>query len=217
LSKKGLRFLSLCGVIAPLLFLFMTVLGGALRPGYSHLSDTVSELFSPGAPNKSLLDPLHTVYAILMALFGIGMLQVVRRSKQATLIGSIGASLFATMGLVSVATATIFPQDAWGSPPTFAGEMHKILSAVITLLSILSMLLIGTWSNRAGVFPSFRIYSFATIGASVLAAGFFVAEFGGPIMGLAERVAILAGFQWTFILGLSMFRSVNRLSRPLAE
>jgi hypothetical protein len=131
------RLLSLCGVMAPLLFAFTAILGGALRPGYSHMSDTVSELFSPGSPNKLLLDTLHTTYAVLLALFGVGVLRFVRRSKKPTLVGTIGASLFIAKGLVSVATATIFPQDAWGSPPTFAGEMHKSLIGLVGLLSIL--------------------------------------------------------------------------------
>jgi hypothetical protein len=123
--------------MAPLLFAFTAILGGALRPGYSHMSDTVSELFSPGSPNKLLLDTLHTTYAVLLALLGVGVLRFVRRSKQPTLVSTIGASLFIAMGLVSVATATIFLQDAWGSPPTFAGEMHKSLIGLVGLLSIL--------------------------------------------------------------------------------
>ena len=84
----------MCGVIAPVLFVFMTILGGAIRPGYSHISDTVSELFSPGAPNKLLLDTFHTIYALLLALFGIGVLQRIRGSKQSTRIGIIGASMY---------------------------------------------------------------------------------------------------------------------------
>ena len=199
------RFLSICGVIAPVLFVFMTILGSAIRPGYSHISDTVSELFSPEAPNKLLLDTLHTTFALLLVLFGIGMLQLVRGSKQSTLIGIIGASLYIAMGFVSVTTATIFPQDAWGSPPTFPGEMHKILSGVIGLLSIFSMLLIGIWFNRAGIFPGFRTYSIITIVVVVISVGFYVANLGSPIMGLTERITILIGFQWTFILALWMF------------
>ena len=199
------RFLSMCGVIAPVLFVFMTILGGVIRPGYSHISDTVSELFSPGAPNKLLLDPLHTICALLLTLFGIGVLQFVRRSERSTRIGKLGASLFIAMGLVSVTTATIFPQDAWGSPPTFPGEMHKIMSGVVASLTILSMLLIGIWSNRAEIFPGFEPYSFVTVGVVVLSAGFFVANLGSPIMGLAERITILVGFQWTFILALRMY------------
>ena len=198
------RFLSMCGLIAPVLFVVMTILGGAMRPGYSHISDTVSELFSPGAPNKLLLDTVHTVFALLLALFGIGLLQFVRGSERPTRIGKLGASLFIAMGLVSVTTATICPQDAWGSPPTFPGEMHKILSGIVALLSILSMVLLGIWFHRAGAFPGFQTYSFVTVALVILSTGFFVTKLGSPIMGLAERITILAGFQWTFVLALWM-------------
>ena len=81
----------MCGVIAPVLFVFMTILGGAIRPGYSHISDKVSELFSPGSPNKILLDTLHTIFALLLTLFGIGVLQFVRGSDKSKPIGIVGA------------------------------------------------------------------------------------------------------------------------------
>jgi hypothetical membrane protein len=198
------RFLSLCGVIAPLLFVFMTILGGANRPGYSHLSDTVSELLSPGSPNKLLLDCLLTIFALLLVCFGFGILQFVRRSRLSSRIGSLGASFYIAMGVVSLATATIFPQDARGSAPTFQGQMHIYLSGVVGILSILFMLLIGLWFRRTGIFPAFGTFSFITIGVVVLSAGFFVAQVGSPIMGLAERISIIVGFLWTFSLGLWM-------------
>jgi len=196
---------SLCGVISPVLFVFLTILGGALRPGYSHISDTVSELFSPGAPNKLLLDILHTTTAVLTTLFGVGVLQLVRESQHSEAIGLIGAGMILAMGLVNVATATVFPQDAWGSPPTFPGEMHKILAGVLAILSILSTLLVGIWLNRTDLFPGFGTYSFVTVGVMVLSGGFAVAKLGSPIMGLTERITILASLQWTFILAFKMF------------
>ena len=199
------RFLSLCGVIAPVLFVFMTILGAAIRPGYSHVSDTVSELFSPGSPNKPLLDTLHTTFALLLTLFGIGVLQFVRRSGQSTLTGIIGASLYLTAGVLSIATATIFPQDPWGSPPTFAGQMHINLTGMVGLLSMLSILLLGLWFTRTKLFPGFGIYSLITAGIVILTAVFFMAMVGSPIMGLAERIPILVGFAWTFILARWMF------------
>lgn len=85
------RSLSRCGLIAPILFILIAILGGAVRPGYSHMSDTVSELFSPGSPNKRPLDILHTSYAVLMTLFGVGVLQLVRGSEHGELKGMIGA------------------------------------------------------------------------------------------------------------------------------
>ena len=194
----------LCGIISPLLFVFLTILGGALRPGYSHISDTVSELFSPGAPNKPLLDTLHTTTAVLTTLFGVGVLQLVRESQLSEPIGLIGAGMIIAIGVVNVATATVFPQDAWGSPPTFPGEMHKILAGVLALLSILSTLLIGIWLTRSDLFPDFGTYSFITVGIIVISGGFAVAKLGSPIMGITERITILAGLQWTFILALKM-------------
>ena len=112
--------------------------------------------------------------------------------------------MYIAMALLTVTTATIFPQDAWGSPPTFPGEMHKIVSGVLSLLTILSMLLLGIWFRRTEIFPGFGTYSFVTIGVVVLSAGFFVMEQGSPIMGFAERITILVGFLWTFVLALWM-------------
>jgi hypothetical membrane protein len=199
------RFLSMCGMVAPVLFVLMTILGGAISPGYSHLADTVSELFSPGAPNKLLLDTLHTIFAFLFVLFGIGVLQFVRGSAHSTRVGVIGAALFITAGLVSVATATIYPQDAWGSVPTFSGQMHIILSGVVAIFSMLSMLFLGIWFNRAAIYPGFGTYSFITIAVTLLSAGCFMAALNSPIMGLTERITILAGFLWVFVLARWMY------------
>jgi hypothetical membrane protein len=207
------RFLSLCGMIAPVVFLFTAILGGAMRPGYSHMSDTVSELFSPGSPNKPLLDTLHTTFALLMMLFGIGVLLFVLESKRSTRASVLGASLFIVTGVLSVATATVFPQDAWGSPPTFRGQMHIRVSGVLSLLSLLSMVLIAMWIDRTGLFPGFKTYSFITAGLVVLAAVFFAASAGGPIMGLAERITILIGFQWTFVLALWTFSQQEKATK----
>ena len=203
--KINNRFLYLCGMIAPALFIFVAILGGALRPGYSHVSDTVSELFSPGSPNKLLLDILHTIFALLLVLFGIGILRFVRDSRPSSLIGITGASLYIIMGILSIATATIFPQDAWGTTPTFSGQMHIYLSGALSLITLLSIFLMGIWFNQTGFYPGFGTYSFITIGAVIISAGFFVANQGSAIMGLTERVTALVGFQWTFTLALWMF------------
>jgi len=200
------RVYFVCGMLFPVMYIIMTILGGALRPGYSHISDTVSELFAPGAPNKPLLDILHIAYALLGILWGIGVLQFVRASEHSALTGVIGAGMIIAVGVVTVATATIFPQDAWGTPLTFPGQMHKILVLGVLLpFSILSTLLIGVWLKRAGIFPGFGTYSFVTVGAVVLLGAFSGVTMGTPLMGLAERLAVLAGFQWTFVLALKMF------------
>ncbi len=203
------RFLSLCGMVAPLLFILTAILGGTLRPGYSHLAETISELFSPGSPNKALLDTLHTVFALLLTAFGVGILRYVRGSGHSTRTGVIGAWLYIVMGLVCLTTATIFPQDAWGTPATFPGRMHIFMTGVVGLLSIISISLLGTWFNRAKIFPGFGVYSYITVCAAILSAGMFAVTVGSPLMGLTERIAALVGFLWTFTLALWMYRQAK--------
>lgn len=200
-----LRYLALCGMIAPILFMVMTILGGALRPGYSHLADTISELFSPGSPNKLLLDTLHTLFAILLILFGFGVLQFINTNDESTRTGKIGAFLYILMGFVNIFTATIFPQDPWGTPATFRGQMHINLSGVIGILSIIAFILIGIWFKRTKIIPWFGAYSFITVVAVIISTGLYIASIDTPLMGLAERISALLGFQWTFVLALQIF------------
>jgi hypothetical protein len=59
------RILMLCGILAPIVYAVAVVLGGIVRPGYSHISQFISELIAAGAPNKSLLDPPFALYNLL--------------------------------------------------------------------------------------------------------------------------------------------------------
>lgn len=156
------KVLLLCGMLFPVVYIVMTILGGALRPGYSHLSDTVSELLSPGAPNKSLLAVFQIAHALLGSLFGIGLWQFVRGSEHNALVGRIGAGMIIAAGVATIATA-IFPQDASGAPPTIPGVLHGVLVfGVLIPFTILSTLLIGIWLRQAGILPWFRTHSFIT-------------------------------------------------------
>jgi hypothetical protein len=200
------KLLYICGMLSPLVYIFMTILGGALRPGYSHISDTVSELFAPGSPNKALLDSIHLADALLSILFGIGVYLYIRSTGHSTTVGLIGAAMIIAIGVVNIFTATLFPQDAWGTPMTFPGQMHKILVLAVMLpFSVLSTLFVGIWTRQAGVLPGFAMHSYVTIAVVVLLGGVSGATMGGPWMGVSERLAVLAGFQWTFTLALRLF------------
>jgi hypothetical protein len=195
----------LCGMLFPIVYIIMAILGGALRPGYSHIADTVSELLSPGAPNKTLLMVFQITHALMGSLFGIGLLLLVRSSDHNTLMGRVGAWMIIAVGIATIGTA-IFPQDAAGTPLTMAGRLHAILVfAVMVPFTIISTLLIGIWLRQAGIFPWFRTYSIITIIVSVILAGLAGGTLDTPIMGLTERLAVLAGFQWTFVLALKLF------------
>ena len=195
----------LFGMLIPVMYIFMYVLGGALRPGYSHISDSVSELLSPGAPNKLLLSIIHVTYALLHILFGIGVLLFIRASEYNAVLVIIGAWMIIAVGVATVGTA-IFPQDATGTPATIPGEVHKILVfGILIPFAFLSTLLIGIWSKRADMFPGFAIYSFISVSAIVLSGGLGGAMVGTPIAGLIERIGAISVHQWIFIFALKLY------------
>lgn len=206
------RIFYMFGLIAPVLFVFTAVLGGALRPGYSHISDTVSELFSLGSPNRVLLTILYILFSVSLSLFGVGLLQLVQYRGQYKRLGGWAAYIYILVGVLNILTATVFPQDPWGAPPTFPGEMHMIVSGVIALLSIVYMLLFGIWLRQMEIAKFFWVYSFVTIAGAILSGGWFAASYGTPIMGITERVAILTGFQWTILLSILILKYDKQLT-----
>lgn len=76
------KVLMLCGILAPVVYVLTVILGGVLRPGYSHVSQAISDLMATGAPNKSLLDPLFALYNLLAIAFALGLFQHVRNDHQ---------------------------------------------------------------------------------------------------------------------------------------
>ena len=195
----------ICGMLIPVMYIFMYVLGGALRPGYNHISDSVSELLSPGAPNRSLITIIDLIYGLLHILFGIGVLQFIRGSEHNAQIGSIGAWMIIAVGVAIVGTA-IFPQDAMGTPATIPGKIHLILVfGALLPFSFLSTLLLGIWFQRAGIFPVFAVYTFISVGAIVLLGGIGGAMAGTPYMGLGERISAIVIHQWLFVFALKLF------------
>jgi hypothetical protein len=152
---------------------------------------------------------LFTLSAILGLLFGIGVLQFVLGSEHKSVLGIIGAISLIIIGVVTILTSSVFPQDpqhAWDAPPTFAGQMHKILAmTVLPILSLLSTLTLGIWLGRTGIFPGFSTYSLITIGVTILAAILTFTTMQLPILGLTERITIIVIQQWTIVLSLKLF------------
>lgn len=201
------KILLICGMLVPITYIFMYLLGGALRPGYNHVVDSVSELLSPGAPNRMLITGIDMVYGVLHILFGIGVLQYFKNSGSKLLVGTIGIWMIIGAGLAIIGTA-IFPQDAVGAPPTTQGKIHLILVfGALLPFSLLSALLIGIWFKKAGIFPGFTLYTFISFGLMVILGGMGASMAGTETMGLGERLSAIAIHQWLFVFALKLFTS----------
>ena len=205
------RLLILCGVFSPLVYIFMTILGGEMREGYSHVYHAVSELLEAGAPNKPLMDTLLLLSNILSILFGFGVLLLVRESHYKRRFGIIGASLLIFTGVLGFIITLFFPMDPRNIAITFTGLMHLVLVGVLSILGIVTPVFFAVWFKKQPDFSRYSTYSFITVIIILVTGGFavFSALTESPIMGLAERVTIAANFQWTIVVALKMYLTSN--------
>ena len=197
---------SLFGIIAPLFYIIPTIVGGLLRPGYSHLSNSVSDLLASGAPNRIHLMIPFTVYPVFLSVFGFGLFAILRSkppplNSQTGLIGFI--LIGASMGILGILTMTVFPLDPHGTPMTMPGRMHLILVAIQAISAMAAILLIGFWFRSNG-FSGYFIYSIVSF-AVLLVTGIIsiigVTQ-GSQFIGLFERLNVGAIVQWLVVIGL---------------
>ncbi len=182
----------------------MTILGGALIPGYSHIKDTVSELMSPGAPNKVLMDALMALSSVFMTLFGIGVFQIVKASGQSSRLAIASAVLLIILGILQIVVVLFFPQDPMGAELTFPGKMHIGLVGIQALMSILIPLFLGVWIRKTGLMPGYGIYSIVSA-VLIVAMGIAIFPLGTAIMGLTERITVLIYDLWLIIIAVKFF------------
>ncbi len=187
------RVLMLCGILAPVVYAVTVIVGGLLRPGYSHISQAVSDLIATGAPNKSLLDPLFAIYNLLTIAFGIGLFQRVRADDQRgrKVVGIVGALVLVAEGLFGFVTL-FFPEDpgGMGAPITSTGTLHIVFAGLSSLTTMLAILLMGFWFRSVPRLRGYGVYSFISVGAIFLSGGLAAASIASksPAGGLIERI-----------------------------
>ena len=203
--KYNVLFLS--GVLAVIVYVGTVILGGILRPGYSHISQFVSDLIASGAPNKSLLDPLFLIYNLLTGGFAVGLFFYVNaQAGPKPNLGTFGALallLEAIFGFLTV----FFPEGPHGAPITSTGTMHIVLAGLSSLATIVTILLVGLWFRGVPGMAGLSLYSIVTV-IVVFISGGLTAAFGAsgnPLLGLLERITIGAFLQWMLVIGLRLY------------
>lgn len=202
--RKGLL---ICGILSSLLWIGGDILAAMLNEGYSYSSQAVSELSAVGAPTRSILIPLITIYEVLVIAFGLGILATGSRKRALhfTAILLIANAILGQVGL-------FFPMHIRGAETTISDTMHLIFGSINTLVFPLT---IGVGATVNGKW--FRIYSIGTILILILFAvltGITAPRVAlglpTPWMGIYERIYVYGYMLWVMVLAIVLLRNEKR-------
>jgi len=192
------QILAISGMLSPIVYTSMWILGGRLQSDYSHIRDDISSLFAVGAPNKRLMQSFIIVSSFLLLLFYIGLNEGLNDVG-----GSIvGPLLFLIGSVLGILIAFFFPLDVGGEIITWRGKMHLILVITMGILTIAGMIALWFRLNMNPDWSTFAIYSLiSAIVALILLiiSGMFIK---GKYRGLLERIGVTTFQLYYFILPL---------------
>ena len=207
------RSLLVCGILASVLYVAMTLFVGLWWQGYIVFSSVPSELSAIGAPTRLLWMWLGAVYAFLMVAFGWFVWKSAPPNRALRVVGAL------------LIAHTIFGQF-W--PPmhqravlaagggTLTDTLHLGWAAIT---GIFFLLIVGFGAAALG--KRFRVYSIATM-VIVLACGIVTGTYASriqadlptPGVGVWERISIATFMGWIAVLATALLRAPHAATTP---
>ena len=195
------QILAICGILSPIVYTVMWILGGILQPDYNHIQDDISSLFAVSAPNKGLMQSFIITSSVLLFVFYIGLQEGINNGG-----GSIvGPILFLTSSVLGILVALFFPLDAGGEIITLRGKMHLILVVGSGLLTIAGMVALWFRLQLVEGWNAFATYSLISAIVSlilVVISGIFIKS---KYRGLLERLGVYPFQLYYFVLSMMVF------------
>jgi Protein of unknown function (DUF998) len=210
------KVLLVCGMLASLLYVGVTLVGALQWNDYDWTTRSVSELFALDAPSRPLVATAFLVYGVLMIAFGVGVWMVAGHQRSLHLVGGLLIA-YALVGLPGPLFFSMHTMVRGGGAQGMASSdvLHIILTAALVLLILVS---IGVGATAFGT--PFRIYSIGTLlvvlvfGALAgLQGGQMAANLPTPWMGVEERLNIFGYMLWVVVLAIGLLRAHGASAR----
>ena len=200
------KLLMLCGTGAAVIYIGTVILGGLLRPGYSHISMAISELVADGAPNRTLLSSLFLLYNALLSVFGISLFIKVKSQPRGQVLGIVGSLALVLVGIAGILMELVFAQEPGGTATTFTGTMHFIMAGIASLGTMVALLVLGLWFRNFPGLKGYVTYSMISVAVIFVSGGSSAAAMANhsPLFGLLERITIFTFTLWMFVIGWKM-------------
>lgn len=202
MKKTLVQKLGLLGILSFLSYAAAVIFSPLAYPGYDPLSQAVSDLSAASAPSLSLWNRLSAVYNVCEVV--TATVVVIGIQGQKTKILRTGVTLFAVMEWISAIGYQMFPLSESGYAGAFTDVMHMVVTALVVLLSIVSLSLIIVAGAKDRGCRSYGVCAaFALCLMLVGAAG--VKMVPAAYFGVAERFSVFAATGFNAALGIHLF------------
>ena len=202
MKKTLLQRLGLLGVVSFLSYTAAVVFAPLAYPGYNWMAQAVSDLSAANAPSLALWNQLSALYSVCevvcVTVVCIGIQG--RKTKQLR----SGIYLFAAMEWISAVGYRMSPLSDSGYAGAFQDVMHMAVTALVVLLSIVSLVIIIVAGAKS---KSCRSYG---VCAAVALAMMLVGAVGMKLVpaayfGVVERFSVFAATGFNAALGIRLF------------
>ena len=150
-----IQILAICGMLSPIVYTAMWIVGGILESDYSHVRNDISSLFAVNAPNQRLYQAFIIVSSVLLFIFFLGLHEGLNDGGSAIL----GPVVLVFASLLGVLVAFFFPLDEGGELTTYKGKMHLTLVVSMGILTIVGMLALWDRLQSVAEWRDFATYS----------------------------------------------------------
>ena len=202
MKKSLVQKLGLLGVVSFLSYALAVIFSPLAYPGYHPLVQAVSDLSAADAPSLALWNQLSAGYnaceVVCATIVCVGI-----QGQKTTLLRA-GIYLFVIMEWISALGYRMFPLSTSGYAGTFQDVMHLLVTALVVLLSIVSLSVIILAGAKSRDCRSYGICAGAALllmltgalGMKLVPAGFF---------GVVERFSVFAVTGFNAALGVHLF------------
>ena len=204
-EKRLINWLCLTGIISIIFYLLHDIVGAMNYPGYNWMSQAVSDLTATDAPSFVVASGFVTIYKIFNCLCCALLCILIKNEKSKSL--RLGVYLFSIMNFISSIGYALFPLSSAGYDGSIQSFIHVyILTALVVILSIISLILISVGSlkgnNKHILLGILAIISLVLMFTGAVGS----ANVSKEIFGIFERFSTYSAVVFTGILGLYGFK-----------
>jgi hypothetical membrane protein len=206
-QSGNLQLSTVCGIIAPISWTMMIAIESLLRPGYSQISNYISDLGV--GPHAILQNANFWSFGALVFIFSLGLGHSLPRSKAVV----ITLCLFG----VGIFLAGAFPETP--IPPGRHTNLHDLAgdlafpSIVFCQFFFWRRIRKIRESEEKGLFFWNHYKNYSLVSAVLSLVCLFVllgAESGSPYVGLAQRLLLAVPLLWIEVIAITSLRTAKK-------